>query len=676
MKSIGLFFETSSSPSRKRATKLTLSVSCFVRLLASLFAGLVLFGTARAQGTFSPSNGSTTLAATTNRPITPVTFNVTGLTYTVRSWEILSGTNFPPGLTFGSPTDRKSGIGVVNTINPTLEGTPTTAGTYVIRLIAWELVDRGGLSSATFTYTVNVTSSTVTAPVIVTQPSSQTAVRGANVTFTVAATNAQEYQWRRNGVVIAGANGSSLILNNITTADAGAYDVEVRNTAGPTTSSSATLTIIDVLPAITAQPQGQTVAVGATLRLSVTATNAVSYQWRKDGANIPNAINSTLTITNVSTGDAGAYTVEVRNSLGPVVSSVAVVTVNGFATPAITTQPQGASVLADSTVALTVSATGVFSYQWRRGGINLPGATSSTLVLTKVSQADAGTYTVVLSNQLGTTVTSNPATVTIATGGTLESKISNLSVRTPLVTGQILQVGFVTDGPKSLLLRAVGPSLSATFGLPDYVRDPFLNVFNNSGTQIATNDTWDPGLNPTFSRLGAFPLTIPSLDAALLQTVTGRSTAMVSSTGPGVVLVEVYDADLDSSSTRLTNVSARNQVGTGDYVLISGFVIRGSVAKTVMIRGVGPALKDVFGVSGNLTDPKLELYSGSTKIAENDNWDSSLTRFFAPLGAYAFQNGSRDSVIMITLPPGEYTAQVSGVDNAIGDGVVEVFVVP
>ena len=158
--------------------------------------------------------------------------------------------------------------------------------------------------------------------------------------------------------------------------------------------------------------------------------------------------------------------------------------------------------------------------------------------------------------------------------------------------------------------------------------------------------------------------------------VAGSRTAQVS--GPagsgGVVLVEVYDA-VASTQPRLVNVSARSQVGTGDNILIAGFVVDGSVAKTLLIRAVGPTLAG-FGVGGALTDPKLEIFQGQTKKVENDNWSTVAEATAAAVGAFALGAGSRDAALLVTLPPGQYSAQVSGVAGGTGEALVEVYEVP
>jgi sugar lactone lactonase YvrE len=349
------------------------------------------------------------------------------------------------------------------------------------------------------------------------------------------------------------------------------------------------------------------------------------------------------------------------------------------AAPTILTQPVNLSTAAGGSVTFSVVASGTtpITYQWQKNGVAISGATSASYTIGSVEASDVGSYSVVISNSLGSSI-SSAATLVLAVGAT--SRISNLSVRTNLASGQLLTVGFVTNGAKSLVLRADGPSLNAVFGLTGFYPDPMIAVINGQGTTIAQNDNWSSTLSPVFATLGAFPLTPGSTDAALQLPINGPDTAQINGTGAGVLLVEVYDADSATAAARLTNVSARNLVGTGANVLISGFVIAGTGPETVLIRGIGPALHDVFGVAGFLADPYLEIHETingvDTVIASNDNWDSSLTATFDKVGAYHFNAGSKDAALLITLQPGVYTAQVSGVNSGTGDGVVEVYEVP
>ncbi len=275
----------------------------------------------------------------------------------------------------------------------------------------------GSVTSAAATLTVNPVA---VAPAITVQPSNQTATAGGSVGFSVTAsgTSPLTYQWQFNGATLPGATSQSLTLNNVQSANAGTYTVVVSNTAGSVTSVAATLTVNQAVtpPAITGQPLSQTVAVGAMVMFTVTATgSAPTYQWLKNGTGIPGATGATLTLNAVQLSDAGSYTVVVSNSGGAAISSAATLTVNpAIIAPAITTQPASQTVLPGASVTFSVVATGTApSYQWQKNGAAINGATSPSLTINNAQVADAATYTVVVSNTAGA-VTSAPATLAVS----------------------------------------------------------------------------------------------------------------------------------------------------------------------------------------------------------------------------------------------------------------------
>lgn len=262
-------------------------------------------------------------------------------------------------------------------------------------------------------------------------------------------------------------------------------------------------------------------------------------------------------------------------------------------------------------------------------------------------------------------------------GGPITSRLSNLSVRAAMAADQTLFVGFsVSGGSRQILIRGVGPTL-ASFGLAGTMSDPRLELFNGSALEAQNND-WNnaAALSNASTGVGAFPLLAGSRDAALLQSVDGSRSAQLRGSGPGIALVELYDTGT-GNSPRLVNVSARNQVGTGDNILIVGFFVEGTGTKNLLIRAVGPQLT-ALGVSGALVDPRLDLFrsGNSTAIAANDNWDASLATTFNTVGAFALGTGSRDAALVTALTPGSYTVQVSGVGNTTGEALVEIYELP
>ena len=279
--------------------------------------------------------------------------------------------------------------------------------------------------------------------------------------------------------------------------------------------------------------------------------------------------------------------------------------------------------------------------------------------------------------------------VLVGAGGTVvnsgaadPSRIINLSTRSTVGTGgNILIAGFVINGTgsKQILLRGIGPTL-AQFGITQALTKSHLALVSPQGSTLASNSSWGGGadLVQAFVDVGAFPLAANSADAALLQSLGGGAyTAQLSglSSTTGVGLAEIYDADTGTPTARLINISARAAVGTGSNVLIAGFVISGDTPETVLIRGIGPTLSQ-FGVTGSLAAPELVLYdSGNNTLQTNSGWGggAGLVQAFARVGAFSLPTASADAAILVTLPPGAYTAEVTGVSGATGVGLAEVY---
>jgi Zn-dependent metalloprotease len=262
----------------------------------------------------------------------------------------------------------------------------------------------------------------------------------------------------------------------------------------------------------------------------------------------------------------------------------------------------------------------------------------------------------------------------------------NVSSRGYVGTGdQVMIAGFVLSGSssKSMLIRGVGPTLSQ-LGVSGVLPDPYLTVYQGS-TVVDQNDNWSSyynasGVASATSQVGAFGLPSGSLDSAVLPTLNPNSyTAIVSGVngGTGNALVEAYDTDLNNS-TQLINISTRAYVSSSSP-LIGGFVVNGDGYKQVLIRAVGPTLSQL-GVNGAMSDPVLTLYVGSTPIRQNDNWGtepnaSSIPGVASQVGAFGLPSGSADSCLLMNLPPGTYTAVVSGANGSAGVGMIEVYVV-
>jgi hypothetical protein len=473
----------------------------------------------------------------------------------------------------------------------------------------------------------------------------------------------------------------------------------ITDASGHTTAlpATVTLTLPPVAPAITTQPADTTASAGsiATLTVVVTGTTPLSYQWRKNTTVVPGATAATLTLGPLQTTDTATYDVVITNASGSITSRAAKLTVVTVPTsPLIATQPQNATAAVGSIAVFTVAASGtpVPTYLWQRlpagattwsnlgNNASYAGVTTATLTVGSTTQAMNGDqFRCMVTNSAGT-ATSGVVTLTVT-----YARLSSLSIRAIAGTGdQTLIVGLeiAGSGTKQVLLRGIGPTLSQ-YNVAGVLADPSLKLFNASGAQVYQNNDWGGGttLSNLFTQVSAFALPPASKDAALsILLPTSSYTAQVTgatSTATGVALIEAYETDPGVPSARFVGLSARNQVGTGENILVAGFVVGGNVPLQVLIRAVGPTLAS-FGVSGVLADPKLELYGGSQKIGENDDWGGTapLRDAFTVTQEFPLPANSKDAAMLITLPPGLYTAQVSGVGNTTGVALIEVYEVP
>lgn len=349
-------------------------------------------------------------------------------------------------------------------------------------------------------------------------------------------------------------------------------------------------------------------------------------------------------------------------------------------------QPYSHVVTPGETVVLSTLATGPdVSFQWWKNGSVIAGATQQQLRLSSTSAADAAQYTVVVSNGISF-VDSSPASVSFSDTVNV-GRLVNLSSRASAGSAsQTLIVGFTvggagTAGEKEFLFRGIGPGL-ASFGVGDSLPDPTISLVRDTVT-LQTADNWDSSatMAARFRSVGAFPLEPGSRDAASLRSVSSGTYSLLLNGNGGVSgngMAEIYDAGPAATrgQVRLINLSSRAQVGAGGGVLIAGFSIGGQTSRTVVIRSVGPSLS-FYGVDGALADPQMEVYSGDTLIARNDDWGLDAFAAAAMKAAGGFDlRSAKEAALVLTLPPGSYTAVVSGVANTTGVALVELYEVP
>ena len=401
--------------------------------------------------------------------------------------------------------------------------------------------------------------------------------------------------------------------------------------------------------------------------------------------------------------------------------------------PTITTQPAGQSVSVGANVTFTVAATGTgpFTYQWQKNGSPISGATSSSLSLSSVQSSDAANYSAVVKDANGLTTTSSAAALAVSpvlSSQTITfSPIGNVAINVPVslkaTSSSGLPVSFAVQsgnatitGGSTLTVLDTNPVTvvascpgNGTYNAAPNVTQTVTAVSSGNLPSITTQPASQAANAGTSATLGVAAssnssqtyqwqlngVNIPGATGATLNlanigtTQAGSYTAVVTNSygsvtsNAGIVTV--------TASTHPVNISARAYVGAGSQVLVAGFFISGPTSETILIRASGPGLIP-YGVSGVLAAPQLDLYDiNRAIIATNIGWGNvsaagpstvaaavqpATAAIFSSVGAFALPSGSADCAMVVTLPPGGYTAQVSGVGNTTGVALMEVYDVP
>jgi len=236
--------------------------------------------------------------------------------------------------------------------------------------------------------------------------------------------------------------------------------------------------------------------------------------------------------------------------------------------------------------------------------------------------------------------------------------------------------GFIITGsaPKSVILRAIGPSLSQ-FGIPNVLGDPVLELHGPAGFVTIVNDNWGDTQAAEIQATGIPPAN--DLESAIVVTLDpGAYTAILrgKNDASGVALIEVYD--LNQEASKLANLSTRAFVSTGDDLVIAGFLLSGGGGSDrIIVRGVGPSLApSIFPVGAVLADPTVELRDvNGTLLMSNNDWQDNPAEAAEITAAGLALSNTRESGMAATLAPGLYTALLTGRFNGTGIGVVEVY---
>jgi hypothetical protein len=281
-----------------------------------------------------------------------------------------------------------------------------------------------------------------------------------------------------------------------------------------------------------------------------------------------------------------------------------------------------------------------------------------------------GTYTFVLSADDGTHTVAYDAVVVRVTG---HNALGNLSTRVQVGTASNVAIaGFIVTGntAKQVVVRGLGPSLAAV-GVQGALSDPLLELYDASGSLLATNNDWQQTQAQALRDANLAPSN--DLESAILAALApGAYTAILRGNGnaTGIGLVEVYDLQT-SATSKLGNLSTRGLVGSAQNVMIGGTIVTGSDPARVVFRALGPSLAAV-GIQNPISDPQLDLFDvNGTKISSNNNWKDSQQAAISSAGLAP--SSDLESAILIDLAPGNYTAVVNSANGASGIALVEAY---
>lgn len=541
-------------------------------------------------------------------------------------------------------------------------------------------------------------SPTPTAPSFITQPVSASAALGEPVTLAGIARGfpTPTYHWAKDRRPIPGATSSTLRIAHLTVSDVASYELVATNSLGSATSRTVSLNLLKTAQVIVFPPPAEPRPVGTAITLSAVASSGLPVQY--------SIISGAASISGSRLiGNGPTVAVRASQPGDPLVAAAAPVErtftfILPSAAPFFTALPADQTVDAGATVAFAAGALGTPppDFQWHKNGVPIAGATQPVLTIDHVVPHDAAVYSLTVVNGAGTIsakaqlIVREPLAAAAKTAEpAIVSRLTNLSARGFTGPGAATFItGFVVTGaPQRVLARVAGPALAQpTFNVAGTLPDPAFLLMQD-GRVVAQNDDWDsPAANGVSvsgvaEQVGAFPFPAGSADAALVTTLApGAYTLPVTTSGRGTMLAEIYavpEAN-EAATARIANFSARGLVRPGEPLIV-GFAITGPTSQVILIRGVGPSLaRAPFALPEALADPLLTVLHGAVVLRTSrdrraDFEARQIRDANAKAGAFPLDATAEDCALLLTLEPGVYTAQLSGISDRPGVALIEVY---
>lgn len=410
------------------------------------------------------------------------------------------------------------------------------------------------------------------------QPSDTSVTEGQSISFRLAATTTTggsiSYSWFKDRTRLSNTS-SSLSISKVTASNAGSYSCMVADSASTYVCKSFTLTVNSASPVkITQQPVSWSAVEGTATKVSVTASGSgpISYQWYKNGTALSGATSSSLSISSVTSSNAGNFHVIVKNGISSVTSATATLTVTKpYQAVSITQHPVSKAVMEGSGVSFSVAASGsgTLSYQWYKNGTAISGATSSLLSIASATTSHAGNYYAVVRNS-SSSATSN--TVSLSVTAFQRVSITQQPVSKSLTVGGATSFAVTATGTGPLSYQwykngtAISGATSSTLAFSSATTSNSGNyyvVVRNSGS-TATSTTVSLSVTASVTvRISQQPVSVTVAEG-------GYARLLVKATGTGTLSYQWYkNGSLMSGSTSSSiTFSAAKTTSAGKYHVV------------------------------------------------------------------------------------------------------------